>query len=146
MPTECLRLHIRANSNENADQAVKLLVRDEVVKMLTPLICNADNVENAERIIEENKAKIKETADNVLSKDFNYRAAVKLTTEFFPTRKYGDLVFNEGDYRALIIDLGSGAGDNWWCVAFPPLCFLEDGKNVQYKSLIKETIKKWRSK
>jgi stage II sporulation protein R len=146
--SDCVRIHIRANGNGEEDQRVKLAVRDRIVEYLTPLLCEAIDTSAAEKIIEENKGKIVKIADGTLLEGgFGYRAAARLTTEYFPARSYDGVVFPSGEYRALIVELGLGAGDNWWCVAFPPLCFLEDGKTdgpVQYKSLIKETVKKWR--
>ena len=140
--TEYLRIHIRADSNIDAAQAVKYKVKDAVVEFLTPVISECDTKEKAERAISGNLAAIKSVADKVLyEQGFDYRATVKINNENFPTRNYGNFTLNEGYYDALIIELGSGRGDNWWCVVYPPLCFTGTGTNYVYKSKILEIIR-----
>ena len=145
---DCVRIHVRANSNSDADQKIKLVVRDEIVNYLTPYLAGCESKTDAEKVIDENKTGIAETARSVLRENgFGYTVSVRLTREKFPFRKYGDIYFPEGVYDALIIELGTGEGDNWWCVCFPPLCFVpEDGENenFRYKSRIVEIIKKFR--
>ncbi|MGN1051781.1 MAG: stage II sporulation protein R, partial [Candidatus Scatosoma sp.] len=78
---------------------------------------------------------------------FSYGAKAELKTERFPARVYDGVTLPEGDYESLILNLGSGKGDNWWCVAYPPLCFSTAGKtNVAYKSLIAERIREWKER
>lgn len=126
---DCVRIHIRANSNSEIDQSVKLDVRDAVVNYLTPLLSDC-----------------KSSDDVLLDKGFSYRATVRLSSEKFPYRKYDDVSFPAGVYDALIVELGEGTGNNWWCVCFPPLCFVPDdgSENFRYKSKIVEIIKKFR--
>ncbi len=140
-----LRIHIRANSNSDADQSVKYEVKAAVVEALTPLVSGARSKEQAEETISENLWLIDETSERVLRENgFYYGAKARLCDEQFPTRTYGDLTLESGVYDALIVDLGSGEGDNWWCVVFPPLCFVADGEgeDVTYKSLIVEWFEK----
>ena len=86
------------------------------------------------------KQPLKAIIDEFLSrKGFGYDCNISINNEFFPTRSYGDLTLEEDYYDALIINLGSGTGDNWWCVVYPPLCF-NTNSNVVYKSKIKELI------
>ena len=81
------------------------------------------------------------------SNNFTYKASIALKNEHFPDRQYDGYDFPEGYYDALIIYLGEGSGDNWWCVAYPPLCFSTAGKtNVAYKSLIAERIREWKER
>lgn len=144
---DCVRIHIRANSNSEIDQSVKLEVRDAVVNYLTPLLANCASSDKAKEIIGRNLDAVKKTSDDVLcKKGFSYRATVRLSEEKFPYRKYDDVSFPEGVYDALIVELGEGVGNNWWCVCFPPLCFVPDdgSENFQYKSKIVEIIKKFR--
>ena len=68
--------------------------------------------------------------------------STKLNNEYFPTRAYDDLVLENGYYDALIIELGSGKGDNWWCVVYPPLCFADCTQKIEYKSKFLEIINK----
>ena len=140
-----LRIHIRANSNCNADQNVKYEVKAAVVKALTPLLSGVSSKEKAMGIISDNLGLIDEVSDGVLRENgFYYGAKARLCKEDFPTRTYGELTLESGVYDALIVDLGSGDGDNWWCVVFPPLCFVADGEGekVTYRSLIVEWFKK----
>lgn len=139
--TEFLRIHIRADSNLDADQSVKYLVKDAVVEYLTPLIAECDTFEKAKVLLTDNLKGITETANGVLKQNgFDYTASAGVKRENFPTRCYGDLVLENGFYDALIINLGSGTGDNWWCVVYPPLCFVQDSSPLVYKSKIKSII------
>lgn len=98
-------------------------------------------------MIRNNLGALKKTSDDVLlDKGFPYRATVRLSSEKFPYRKYDDVSFPAGVYDALIVELGEGTGNNWWCVCFPPLCFVPDdgSENFRYKSKIVEIIKKFR--
>lgn len=140
-----LRIHIRANSNCDADQNVKYEVKAAVVEALTPLLSGVSSKKKAMEIISDNLDLIDEVSDGVLRENgFYYGAKARLCKEDFPTRTYGELTLESGVYDALIVDLGSGEGDNWWCVVFPPLCFVADGEGekVTYRSLIVEWFKK----
>lgn len=137
-----IRIHIRANSNSAEDQAVKLSVRDAVIGYLTPKLKNAASRSDAYSIIEDSIGGITAKADKVLcSYGFSYAAGARLTNEYFPARSYDGVVFDSGYYDALIVELGSGSGDNWWCVAYPPLCFYGN-EDVEYSSIIWEWINK----
>ncbi len=141
-----LRIHIRANSNLECDQNVKYLVKDGIVSFLTPKLSNATTKERALEIVEQNKTEISKIAENVLKKNgFNYGASTKLTREEFPTRSYDGVVLEAGVYDSVIVSLGSGEGNNWWCVVYPPLCFVNvsntDDSNVVYRSKLVEIIK-----
>ncbi len=146
--SDCVRIHIRANSNETCDQSVKLLVRDEIVGYLTPLLASCGDATEAKGVITNAIPAITAVANECLRKNaYAYTAEVVLTREKFPYRKYLDYSFPEGVYDALIVKLGKAEGDNWWCVCFPPLCFVpegEDDENFSYKSKILEIIKKYR--
>ena len=145
---EYIRIHIRANSNDEADQSIKLKVRDAVVTFLTPVLSEAETKEEAQTILVECLSEIEEVADLVLSSNgFYYHSNARLDEEEFPTRNYGELTLKEGLYDALIIELGEGMGDNWWCIAFPPLCFIPDeSSTVEYRSKILEIIEEWKEK
>lgn len=116
---EVLRLHILANSDSDADQAVKLRVRDAVLELFPA----AGTLEEAEQAAEENLAAIEEAARRVLAEEgFSYPVKAELTRMYFGTRQYGDTTLPAGEYRALRLSLGDAAGKNWWCVMFPPIC------------------------
>ena len=138
--TEYLRIHIRANSNEETDQSVKYEVKNKIVAFLTPLLTECDTKEKAEKVIKENLGSIEKVADEALkARGYAYASKAKINNELFPTRVYESLTLDSGYYDALIIELGEGAGDNWWCVVYPPLCFVGSG-NYVYRSKIKSII------
>ena len=140
--TEYLRIHIRADSNEAQAQAVKYKVRDRVVEYLTPLVAECQTKAEAMQKMRGALRGIELVALSVLRENgFDYSATADLEQEIFPTRVYGEYILPAGEYSALILRLGSGKGDNWWCVVYPPLCFVGDANaNVIYKSKIKEII------
>lgn len=143
---ECVRIHIRANSNLDKDQAVKLAVRDEITAYLSSRLENCKSKAEAVKTLEKEENNLVEIANSTLYKHgFEYKASIALKSEHFPDRKYDGYTFPEGDYDALIIYLGEGVGDNWWCVAFPPLCFVPDtksGEKIVYKSWVKEWLER----
>lgn len=142
---EYLRIHIRADSNEAQAQAVKYKVRDAVVEYLTPLVAECKTKGEAMVAMGNALKEIAAVANEVLEEEgFFYGASAALKQEQFPTRIYGEYILPAGEYSALILRLGRGEGDNWWCVVYPPLCFVGDGNaNVIYKSKIKEIINKF---
>ena len=139
-----LRLHVRADSNEAEAQAVKYKVRDRVVEYLTPLVASYQSKVEALAGLRKNLGKITALVNLVLQEEgFSYTGEAVLTEEVFPTRVYEEYTLPYGVYTSLIIRLGRGEGDNWWCVVYPPLCFVATDSNVVYKSKIKEIIEKW---
>lgn len=139
--TEYLRIHIRANSNGEADQAVKYKVRDGIVAYLTPLAASCTTKQQAINAISENLAGIEAVAERVLRENgYSYGARASIRAEEFPTRVYDGVTLERGVYDALIVELGTGAGDNWWCVVYPPLCFTGGNVSVTYRSKILEII------
>lgn len=139
-----LRLHIRANSNLAIDQNVKYKVKECVVEFLTPLFSTVKSKSEAIEIVEKSCSEIKIKCDNVLKQNgFNYVSNVKINNEYFPTRTYQNTTLESGYYDAVIIELGQAEGDNWWCVMYPPLCFVNNFENnmqIKYKSKIWEWI------
>lgn len=135
-----LRVHIRANSNSEDDQQVKYLVKDVVVEYLTPKLANCKTKSEVVEVINNNMENVKNLINLTLqSEGFSYGCDIEINKEFFPTRTYGELTLDADYYDAVIVRLGAGDGDNWWCVMYPNLCFKEI-ENVVYKSKIKEII------
>lgn len=142
--TEYLRIHIRANSNLEVDQDIKYLIKDEIVDYLTPIISNCTTKKEFQQKLVENLSNLECISSNILAQNnFDYKASAEVTNEYFPARTYDNLTLESGYYDALIINLGSGEGNNWWCVVYPPLCFLNSNANYCYKSRIYEVIKKY---
>ncbi|MDE6873413.1 MAG: stage II sporulation protein R [Lachnospiraceae bacterium] len=123
---QVLRLHIIADSNSDADQTVKLAVRDAVITYLKPYLEDVTTKQEALDIIEAQMDELRETANHVLAENgFSYTADARLGHTYFPVKVYGDLVLPAGEYDALKICLGSASGKNWWCLVFPQLCFVD---------------------
>lgn len=138
-----LRIHIRANSNSSEDQNVKYKVKDAIVDALIPVLAEVETFEEAKMKVEENFSLIENVAEQVLiDNGFDYGVTVRLDKENFPTRQYGDLTLESGIYDALIIELGSGTGNNWWCLVYPAFCFTssKNSTNYEYISKIWEII------
>lgn len=141
---EYLRIHIRANSNSVEDQTVKYRVKEEIVDALIPLLSEIESFKQAKTTIEQNYSLIENVANNVLKQEgFIYKSNAKIENEYFPTRSYENITLEEGYYDALILELGSGEGDNWWCIVFPAFCFTKSQKsdNIVYISRIWDIIK-----
>jgi len=120
---ELIRLHVVANSDSQADQTVKLQVRDAVVESLQMAMTNVGDMEQAKAYLEENLPKIQAVADSVLAQaGFDTEAVVTLCREAFDTRFYDTFTLPAGVYESLRITIGEGEGKNWWCVVFPTLC------------------------
>lgn len=144
---EYLRIHIRANSNLEVDQNIKYQIKDKVVDYLTPIICSCKSKQEIIDKLNYNKLNIEKYIDNILiSNNFNYTSNLKINNELFPTRTYDNLTLESGYYDAVIIELGEAKGNNWWCVVYPPLCFLnsESYTSFKYKSKILELINKFK--
>lgn len=143
--SDFLRIHIRANSNELQDQNIKYIVKNKIVEDMNSTLAQSKTKKEAIDNISKNLTQIVQTANDVLAQNgFEYKATAKITAESFPTRAYDNLVLDAGVYDALIIELGSGKGDNWWCVIYPPLCFIpsadNNAENIVYRSKILEII------
>ena len=137
------RIHVISNSNSGEDEKAKYLVKDAIVEFLIPILSKAKTEKEAETLVEKNINKISEVANNILqSENLSYSAKVFIEREKMPTRSYGDLVLEEGVYRGLRIELGQARGENWWCVIFPAVCFLntKNFDNIVYISKIWEII------
>ena len=142
---EYLRIHIRADSNETAAQAVKYTVRDKIVAYLTPIVADCETKTEALEKIGAQVSVLQSIARQTLQNaGFSYGATLSLEREYFPTRVYEGYTLPAGEYTAVIVRLGAGEGDNWWCVVYPPLCFAAQTQNVVYKSKIAEIIRSWR--
>lgn len=130
---EIIRFHIRANSDKEEDQALKLKIRDEILDEMTEKFKYTKSIEESRRIIIANMDNMKSIAERVIEKEGkNYEVAITLGQDNFPTRKYGNMVLPTGEYETLLISLGEGKGQNWWCVMFPPLCFVDITHSVSY--------------
>lgn len=118
-----LRLHVIANSDSDADQALKLAVRDEILKNSTDIFKDCGDVDSAVLTAESQIETLNQIANSVIQKNgFDYKAAVSVGDSYFDTRVYDDFTLPAGTYKSLIVNLGKGEGKNWWCVVFPCVC------------------------
>ena len=122
--SEYVRIRIIANSDSPFDQNVKLALRNKLIDYLEPLLENAGNREEATEIISRNKSDIQKFCDSLLSGAASYGCSVALRNELYPDRTYNGEIYPAGEYVSLVITLGKGEGGNWWCMAYPPLCFI----------------------
>lgn len=127
IPDEAIRLRILANSDSEKDQQLKRLVRDEVNAEISKWVEELTSIEAARTLIESRTSDIKAMIENILR---NENQMQEVRVEYgknvsFPVKLYGSFIYPAGEYEAVLITLGEGKGSNWWCVLFPPLCFLD---------------------
>jgi stage II sporulation protein R len=136
IPDEAIRLRILANSDRDEDQALKREVRDRVNEEINKWVKDLTSIEEARRLIKSRLPIIQAIAEEVVKEN---RAGQNVQVDFgkvrFPTKLYGQFLYPAGEYEAILITLGEGEGANWWCVLFPPLCFLDfsNGEAVKEK-------------
>lgn len=142
IPQESIRMRIIANSNEAKDQVIKTQLVEELTEVIADIESNSldiedsrDNIENSIYLIE-NKLK-----------DLNINAKISYGINYFPVKEYKGYTYDSGDYESLVITIGEGIGDNWWCVLFPPLCLIDEGDkevtDYEYSFYINNILKKF---
>lgn len=118
-----LRLHVLANSDEQADQELKLKVRDRVLEEADAILADGLTLEETKKQLAENLARLAEAgAEAVAEEGYDYSVSASIEQTWFPTKEYQDFSLPAGEYQALRIVIGEGLGRNWWCVVYPPLC------------------------
>ncbi len=147
IPDEAIRFRVIPNSNTEEDQAIKIKVRDELQAELYTLLKDTKGIEDAREKIEEELDQINRNIENILiSESYQKGYQVSFGRNYFPEKTYKGIVYDAGYYESLVVTLGQGEGDNWWCVLFPPLCLLEADESeeeVEYKFFLKELIDKY---
>lgn len=137
--SEIIRFHVIANSDSAADQALKLKVKSAVTQDLYPVLSSTKDIEAARNIIEKQLPKIEELAEEVIENNgCHYTVKASLEKGYFPIKVYGDLTLPPGQYEALRIEIGKAQGQNWWCIMFPPLCFVDATYSVVPKDSKKQ--------
>jgi stage II sporulation protein R len=148
-PDQLIRFHVLANSDSEQDQALKRAVRDAILKDVSPQLAGSQSLDESRQILKQVCPDMENTGRSVVKmwgKDYSVRTEYGYFS--FPTKSYGSLVLPAGDYEALRVVIGEGQGSNWWCVLFPPLCFVDinqstavqvDGKQgIPIKNAIKQ--------
>ncbi|SQC00403.1 stage II sporulation protein R [Clostridium tetanomorphum] len=135
-----IRFHVIANSDLAKDQNLKLKVRDGVLKYMAPKLEKSKSIDESREIIKKNDKFIRQIAKKILNDNgYNYKIDTNLSYENFPIKTYGNITLPEGKYEAYRVIIGEGRGQNWWCVMFPPLCFVDITKGeVAYKETEEE--------
>lgn len=140
-----LRLHVLANSDAGYDQALKMEVKDEVVKYMREEFTSINNFNDAAITARQRLPEIERVAAEVVKKHgYDYPVQVSLGKYEFPAKSYGNLIFPQGEYEAVRIIIGEGEGKNWWCVLFPPLCMVsssDKGISMESPQEAKVTLK-----
>ena len=118
-----IRLHVLANSDSQADQTLKLQVRDKILAQTASLLSGQESAAQAAAILQDNLDTLAQTAaQEIAARGYHYPVKVCLEETWFPTRQYENVSLPAGNYQALRVLIGEGAGKNWWCVVFPSLC------------------------
>ncbi len=146
IPDDALRIRVIANSNSNYDQEIKKFVKENIQYKLYELLKNTKGIDEARKIINNNLNDIDNNVKETLQL-LNYELGydINFGLNYFPSKEYKGVTYDEGYYESLVITLGEGKGDNWWCVLFPPLCLLEaeESTKVEYTSFVKELLDKY---
>jgi stage II sporulation protein R len=139
IPTSSIRYRIIANSNDPKDQLLKINIKEKINEEIMPILTSANSIDESRKIINDNIDNIK----NIVSK---YTSDFEVTygNNYFPKKYYKGISYDEGEYESLVISLGEGLGDNWWCVLYPPLCLIDENNttDVQYTTLVQEILNK----
>ncbi len=142
IPDNAIRFRVIASSNNFEDQATKMIIKNNVENILKNDLLASKNLIDAQNVLQNKIPEIK-TMLNTYTTDYS----LNLGSNYFPQKTYKGVTYNAGMYESLVITLGSGNGDNWWCVLFPPLCLIEDStdnlKNAEYSLFVKEFFNKY---
>ena len=138
------RLHVIANSDSEEDQKLKYIVRDNLLKYMNSICENCETKEDAIAMVEKNKTTFEKIAMNTIKEEgYDYCVKINIGNFEFPTKDYGDISLPAGYYDALRVEIGEAKGRNWWCVMFPPLCFVDISSGVvpdESKELMKNSL------
>ena len=146
IPDEAIRLRVIANSNSQYDQNMKIKVRNELQQEVFNLLKDTKGIDEARSIITNNLDSIDNNIYKTLqNNNYNMDYKVNFGFNYFPSKEYKGITYDEGMYESLYVTLGKGEGDNWWCVLFPPLCLIEaeESDEIEYKSFVQELIEKY---
>ena len=139
-----IRFHVLANSDSDEDQALKLKVRDEVISYLQPKLKDSESIKESEQIILKEENNLMDICKKTIKENgYDYDVNINLGYSKFPTKQYSSVVLPAGEYKALKIVIGKGQGRNWWCVMFPPLCFVDISSGVvpdESKELMEDNL------
>lgn len=148
IPKNSIRFRVIANSDSEYDQENKKIIAKSLSTDIVEILKETNSINEARTTIQNNLNRFEEEA-NLVAKSNNYQEKINIDygNHHFPEKEYKGVTYKEGEYESLVVTLGNGKGENFWCVLFPPLCLLEadeaDTEKVEYKSFIKELIDKY---
>lgn len=135
------RLHVIANSDSDEDQNLKYIVRDNLLNYMNTLTENITSRDAAIQIAKEHEQDFYNIAKKTIEENgYNYDVKIEIGNSYFPTKYYGDISLPAGYYDSLKVEIGNASGQNWWCVMFPPLCFVDMSTGI-VPDASKQTIK-----
>ena len=138
---ELIRFHVIANSDNENDQSVNLSIKDKIINYIYPFLQKSNSIEESRQILNNHKENILNIAAEVLKENgYNYEVKIEFSKENFPEKSYGNIILPQGEYEAFRIILGNGEGKNWWCVMFPPMCFIDVTKGKIEEDKSKEEL------
>ena len=149
IPTEAIRVRVIANSNDNKDIEEKELLKEEIIQpKIYNLLKDVTSIEEARNIIKSNLSNIDvEVKKSLKKQNSNQKYEINYGLNYFPEKNFKGVTYEEGYYESLVITLGEGKGDNWWCVLFPPLCMLEfdevERSDIEYKTFVGEILDRY---
>lgn len=139
-----LRFHVIANSDSKEDQELKLKVRDEIVTYLSEILNDCNSLDESIQKVSLHYDDILCIAEKVINEEgYNYSVSCNIESAYFPVKSYGDITLPSGNYTALRVTIGKAKGKNWWCILYPPLCFVDASCGVvpdESKAELKEIL------
>ena len=147
IPKESIRFRVIASSNKEEDQQLKLKVKENLEEELLSVLKDKNTLSSSRLAINSNLNLFKENIENTLKEEnSNEKFTINYGDNYFPEKEYKNVIYKEGNYESLVVTLGEGEGENFWCVLFPPLCKLETTKdeNIEYHVLVKDILEKYR--
>lgn len=140
--SKIIRFHVLANSNSNEDQQLKIKVKDKIIEYIFPKLENSNNLEESREILANNEEEIIKIANECIKENgYNYSVKIEFKRENFPEKVYGNISLPQGEYEAFRVLIGQAAGENWWCVMFPPICFVDVTKGQVSYDETEESMK-----
>ena len=147
IPNAAIRVRVIANSNSLRDQSMKMKVKEYIEKEVASKLVSVDDISDARNIISDEVSMLNSGIQDIFdSNDYNMDYVVRFGDNYFPDKDYKGVHYKAGEYESLVVVIGDGNGDNWWCVLFPPLCLLEgednDVNDVEYAFFVQKFLDK----
>lgn len=147
IPNEAIRVRVIANSNSNYDLEAKENLRSDIEKKVYNLLTDTTSIDEARKVLTNNIKNIEiEVEENFKKQNYDNTFQVEYGLNYFPEKEFKGVIYQEGYYESLVVTIGKGEGNNWWCVLYPPLCLLdfeEETSDIEYQSFISEILNKY---